>query len=352
MQNYSCKNCGAELYWDTQVGCLKCKFCDAEFQASDFEDHTVVDEPVKNESMDKEYVNSEGITDDMSVYECKNCGGEVVTLNTTMATICPYCGEAISITSKSVGDFRPELCIPFKKDKKQIVDIYKNYVSGSFLAPKEFKEQSTIEKIQGLFTPFYLHSINNKAKHAFEGEILSSHKRGYDKVTTHKVYSLTIDADGKFEKIPTDASKRIENSLMEAIEPFDYNECKSYNPAYMAGFMAEQTDDDVDDMNIRAETRSTQAMREKAHSAFRNYSSVRQINESIKISQHTSQYVLLPVWLLNVKHGDKKYTFAINGQTGKVVGKLPIDKLKLFLIGGGSLLVADIAIALFGMFFG
>lgn len=338
------------MFWDTAAGCLKCQFCDSEYQPSDFEDLTTQENPIQTEELDKQYVNAENLTDDMCVYECKTCGGEVVAMKNTMATICPYCGEAISITSKSVGEFRPELCIPFKKNKKEIMEIYKNYVSKSFLTPKEFKEQSTIEKIQGLFTPFYLHSMKNSATHSYEGEKTTSRKRGYDKVTTHKVFALNVSSVGDFEKIPTDASKRIQNSLMDAVEPFDYTECKDYNPAYMAGFLAEQTDDDMEDMNIRAETRSTDAMREKNRSQFVGYSSMHQTSENIKISEHSSQYVLLPIWLLNVKHGDKKYTFAVNGQSGKVVGKLPMNKLKLCLLGGGAFALVDLIVAVCSMF--
>ena len=352
MQNYNCKNCGAILYWDTDAGSLKCRFCESEYQVSDFEDRTDTEEPVKNEAIEKEFAQADNVGDDMSVYECKNCGGEVVTLNTTMATICPYCSEAISITSKSVGDFRPDLCIPFKKDKKEIMKIYTDYVNKSFLTPKEFKEQSTIEKIQGLFTPFYLHNIKDRASHKFEGERTSSHKRGYDKVTTHNVFMLSIDAEGSFERIPTDASVRIENQLMDAIEPFDYNELKEYNPAYMAGFMAEQMDEDKEEMSTRAKTRATAGMRERAKAAFTGFSGVKTISENDVIKEHETSYTMLPVWLLNVNHENKKYTFAVNGQTGKVVGKLPIDKIKLLLVGLGTFVASDIVVAILTLMFG
>ena len=173
--------------------------------------------------------------------------------------------------------------------------------------------------------------MKDRAIHQFEGEKTSSRKVGYDKVTTHNVYALKIDAQGEFKRVPTDASVRVDDKLMEAIEPFNYDECKPYNPAYMAGFCAEQADDNKADLDSRAETRVQQAMKEKARSAFVGYSSVKALNEDNRITQHSSEYVMMPVWLLNVKHEDKKYTFAVNGQTGKVTGKLPIDKLKLFL---------------------
>jgi DNA-directed RNA polymerase subunit RPC12/RpoP len=350
MQNYNCQNCGAELYWDIDAKCLKCRYCDSEYQVSDFEDKTVTDKPVESEHLDSDYVSTTHDTEEMVVYGCKNCGGEVVALKTTMATICPYCGEAISITSKAVGEFRPQYCIPFKKTKEEIMEIYKNYVKSSFLAPKHFKENNVVEKIQGVFVPFHLHSIDNRAKHAYEGERTRSLKRGYDKITIHDVYHLSVDATGHFTRIPTDGSTKIANTLMESIEPFNYKECVAYNPGYMAGFLAEQTDDDQDEMKVRAETRSTSSMKEQARKQFVGYSSVLATHEDVEIISHESEYVLLPVWLLNVTHEGKKYTYAINGQTGKIAGKLPIGKSNVLAAGLGSFFLADLATALIMLF--
>ena len=119
MQNYKCKLCGAELFWNPDEGCLKCEYCESKYQPTDFEDETLV-ESAKDESIQDEYTNQD-ITEGMVLYSCKTCGGEVVALDTTMATVCPYCGEAISITSKSVGNFRPDLLIPFAKPKVFLV---------------------------------------------------------------------------------------------------------------------------------------------------------------------------------------------------------------------------------------
>lgn len=345
MQNYNCKNCGAVLFWDPKSNCLKCDFCESEYQITDFEDNTMTEEIVKDEALDNDYVATE-VSDDMVVYACKTCGGEVVALKTTMATICPYCGEAISITSKSVGEFRPELVIPFARTKKEIMELYKKYVSGSFLTPKIFKDEHIIEKIQGVFVPFHLHTIQNRANYEFKGETSSSSRVGYDKVTTHKVYSLKIKSRGKYNRIPTDASKNIDNALMDSLEPFSYKEIQSYNPAYMAGFVAEQLDEDEQVMKNRAAKRCFQAMEAKSKNEFSSYENITTVHNENDIEQHHAEYTMLPVWMLNVKHLDKKYLFAVNGQSGKVVGKLPIDKLKLILVGIGSFIVSDLVVAL------
>ncbi len=263
-----------------------------------------------------------------------------------MATICPYCGEAISITSKSAGNFRPERCIPFSKSKEEIIKLYKNYISKTVLAPKKFKEQHVVEKIQGLFAPFYLHSMDVDSSHIFNGEQISSRVSGDYKVTTHRVYNLKVNSTGSFRDVPTDASERLDNALMDSLEPFDYKDCKDYNPAYMAGFSAEQADVKKEELSARAEKRVSDGMSKKARETCNGYSAVSTISENNCITNHVTEYVMLPVWLLHIVHNDKKYTFAVNGQTGKVVGKVPIDFKKLIGTGVGIAFLCDLVLGL------
>ena len=139
MQKYECKTCGAELYWDPNSGSMKCEYCGSEYQPSDFEDKTVDANPEETEELDAQYTNAgQDLAEDMVVYVCKECGAEVVTSKTTMATTCAYCGRAISITSKSAANFRPEKAIPFAVDKEKAVEMFKQYTKKSFLTPKTF----------------------------------------------------------------------------------------------------------------------------------------------------------------------------------------------------------------------
>lgn len=205
MQNYSCPTCGAQLYWDAKRQCLYCNYCDSAFTPEDFGDKTANTADGKAPQVEPEKLSDNVVlteTEEMVVYECKTCGGEVVAQRTTMATVCPYCGEAVSVTTKSVGEFRPELVIPFAKEKKEIVETFKQYVAKSFLTPKAFKQDNIVEKIQGLFVPFYLHTMEDRAQHTFLGEKVSAHRRGDDRVTKHDVYRLSLVATGKFDRLP------------------------------------------------------------------------------------------------------------------------------------------------------
>jgi len=330
MQKFNCHTCGAELYWDAEVGALKCKYCDSVFQPSDFEDATINADPTVDTTIDAAYTNSqEAAIEGMVVYKCTNCGAEVVTSETTMATTCAYCGRAISLTNKSAGEFRPDKVLPFKITKEKATDIYKKYIKSSPLIPKLFSEEQTIQKMQGLYVPFFLHSANLDASCNIQAENIQSSRRGDDKVEHHSVYRIDLDMNGSYEKIPTDASKKIENKLMDNLEPFDLKVLTDFNPAFMAGYFAEQPDEKAEDTIDRASNRMESAMKEKMKEVAGNYSQKTMTSYRGDFLNKSAEYVMLPIWLLNVEYKEQMYTFAINGDTGKAVGKLPISKPKM-----------------------
>lgn len=349
MQKFVCKTCGAELFWDADAGALKCKYCDSEFQASDFEDETIKEGAEdKDLRQDTRFASSE-VAEGMVLYKCDNCGAELVTSEETMATSCAYCGRAISITNKSAGRFRPEKLIPFAVNKDKMKEIYKKYLKSSWLVPKEFSEDETVNKIQGLYVPFWLHSMDTQARTTFECENISHRRRGDDRVTTHDVWNVIIDANGEFTYVPTDASKKLENSLMDALEPYNYNKIQDYNPAFMAGFFAEQPDEEKEDTVDRAKKKVDAAMREKANKDAGNWDSKILKNYDSIHNNEEVNYAMLPVWLLNKEYKNKTYTFAINGETGKVVGKLPMSIPKLLATAGITFLASNAALILINL---
>ena len=58
----------------------------------------------------------------------------------------------------------------------------------------------------------------------------------------------------------------------------------------------------------------------------RGYATVTPEHTSVRFSESSQRYALYPVWLLNTTWHNNKYTFAMNGQTGKFVGNLPVDR--------------------------
>lgn len=345
MQKYNCKNCGAELYWDSNANCLKCEYCETEYQVSDFDSSDSHQADSQNTEQTKtipetaeEDMTATDDSDslDLVIYKCSHCGAEIVTARSTVATTCAYCGRAISMTDKLVNNFKPEAVIPFYINEKKAIDIYKEYIHSTFLTPKTFGTESTLKKMKGIYVPFWLHTFTNHANVLLHCENIISKRRRNDKIIEHHMYHVTIDAQGIFTDIPTDGLKNLDNALMDAIEPFDYNKIQAFNPAYMAGFYAEEYNEDANDTLHRAKDRSNEAMHRQVLAEAGAYGVKSVYRNDISFSNINSRYAMLPVWLLNVEYHGKDYLYAINGETGKIAGKLPMSMKKLFLTALGS----------------
>ena len=347
MQKFNCKTCGAELYWDSEANCLKCEYCDSEYQVSEFEAaeqndaksqtdaRSEMSEPQKADEHAK--ATDDSVLDDLVVYQCSHCKAEIVTAKSTVATTCAFCGRAISITNKLVNDFRPDAIIPFEINEKEAKDIYKKYIRSTFLTPNEFGTEAVLKKMKGIYVPFWLHSFDSDTKATIYCENMTSHRRGDDKVIDHHMYHVTVEAQGSFKDIPTDGLKHLDDALMDAIEPFSYSKLTEFNSAYMAGYYAEEYNENDKVTRERATDRATQTMRSQMEQEAGMYAVKRIKSYDEDLSKIQAKYTMLPVWLLNVTYKGKEYLYAINGETGKIVGKLPISVQKLLLALGASL---------------
>lgn len=131
-----------------------------------------------------------------------------------------------------------------------------------------------------------------------------------------------------FEKIPVDASSKMDDKYMDSIEPFDYNQLEEFSEKYLTGYYADKYDVDIKASEPRANERVKRSTEDKFRSSVKGYESVIADSSRINVKNGKAEYVMFPVWILNKKYKDKIYTFAMNGQTGKLVGELPIDKCK------------------------
>ena len=130
-----------------------------------------------------------------------------------------------------------------------------------------------------------------------------------------------------FEKIPADASARMDDALMDSLEPYDYSEIKAFDTSYLAGYVADRFDKEAGEVRERADSRILRSAIDVTRSTVVGYDSVMDGEAEMSGSTKTSvRYILLPVYLLNISFRNKDYSFAVNGQTGKVVGELPADK--------------------------
>ena len=355
MQQYNCQECGAPLAWNPEKGALVCPFCDKSYTPEQFgnpeqlenkQDDTKQDQDTAKSVSQEEAasLDSQG----MVVYECDICGGEVTTDKTTTATTCPYCGSNISITSKS-ADFHPDLVIPFEITKDEAIKRYKQHVSKAILAPKIFKSDTFLEKIQGTYAPFLLHDMAYNGRYVVKFKKTTSTRIGDDKVEKTDYYEASGLLDTDIRKLPTDASTKMPDNMMLALEPYEYGDkLKDYVPAYMAGYLANTKDVAEDKLKEAAQSRGREGIKTLLKGRYDSKGIVYDVDTcNVGVKSHTSKYAMLPLYMFTVRREGERYPFAVNGQTGKVVGKIPVAYMKMAMIAAGFFLAGNLATFLY-----
>ena len=326
---YKCPCCGGNIEFDSTLQKPKCPYCDTEF---DIESLKAYDDDLKiagaddihwDDSSNAEW--REGETDGLRVYSCASCGGEIICDDTTAATKCPYCDNPVIMKGQLANDLRPDLVIPFKLDKKAARDALARHMQGKPLLPKVFKDENHIDEIKGVYVPFWLYDAEADADIRYRATRVRSYTTPKYHCIETSHYSITRSGSISFNHIPVDGSTKMADELMESIEPFDFSEAVDFQTAYLSGYLADRYDVSVEDSRGRANERIKRSAEEAFRSTVHGYSSVIPEQSSVRIGGGKTRYVLYPVWILNTTWKDQKYTFAMNGQTGKFVGNLPVD---------------------------
>ena len=319
-----CPSCAASIKFDIKKQLWHCEYCESDFTLEELNKRSSNASSVENNKVRE--------TIDVDEYTCKNCGAKVIADEHTASTFCVYCGNTTILKNKLTGIYAPDYLIPFKNTKDEIVINFKNLQKGRPLMPKLFNDPKNIEKITGIYIPFWLFDIRVLGEAEFRGLRVKSWTSGDYRYTKTDTYKLIREADLSFDRIPADGSSRFANDLMQSLEPFSYDKFVKYNHAYLSGFLAEKYDVDENVSLEEAKKRAENSTIDEMRSTCSSYSGVSLSNNMLSKNALETDYVLLPVWMLNVKYGDKTYTFAMNGETGKMVGNIQVHKGKAVLM--------------------
>ncbi|MDD6341355.1 MAG: hypothetical protein PUA50_03425 [Eubacteriales bacterium] len=350
---YKCPCCGGAISFDSELQKLKCPYCDTEFEVETLRSY---DDDLKKEIPDdmkwqteagREW--QEGEAEGMRVYVCDSCGGEIVCDANTAATSCPYCGNPVVMKGNLSGFLKPDYIIPFKLDKKAAKEGFLKHLKGKRLLPKVFKSENHIDEIKGVYVPFWLFDTDVSADIRYRATRVRTWSDSRNDYTETSYYSVYRSGDISFSKVPVDGSSKMADDLMESVEPFDFGEAKEFATAYFAGYLADKYDVDAAQSIERANERVKRSTEQEFEKTVVGYATVTPENSSIRLSNGVAKYAMYPVWLLNTTWKDQKFTFAMNGQSGKFVGNLPLDKgafFRWFLSLGGILSAAALGIGL------
>lgn len=330
IQEFKCPCCGGAIVFDSTAQKMKCPYCDTEFEVEALAGY---DSELKNEQADDmTWENTAGTewqsgeTDGLRTYLCQSCGGEIVGDENTAATSCPFCGNPVVMMGQLSGALKPDYVIPFKLDKKDAKNaLYKHY-KGKRLLPKVFKDQNHIDEVKGIYVPFWLFDAEADADIRYKAtrvRVWSDSRYNY---TETSFYAVSRSGSIGFNRVPVDGSTKMPDDLMESVEPFDFSDAVDFQTAYLAGYLADKYDVDAGQSAEHANARIRKSTENAFASTVKGYATVTPEASSIRLKNSMVKYALFPVWILNTTWKDQNYVFAMNGQTGKLAGDLPLDK--------------------------
>lgn len=334
--DYKCSNCGGELRFDPTIGKLRCDFCGSTYDLSEYEnphEHDHDQERATPEAETPRYAratdDSTDVKEDLVAFVCPHCAAEVITDKDTVATKCVFCGTPMVIEEQLEGSFTPSRVIPFEVDKKRIADLYEQYIRTKPFYPPEYSKANVIQKIKAIYLPFWLFDLRMNGQLHATGETTSTFTTGKWIITTHNVYDLYRDGSMDFEKIPAIASSKTPRDAMDALEPYDYSRLKVWNPGYLAGYLASRYDLDNDHNLEIARKRAESSFNVAMTGTLGGYEALHITGGQMQHANVRPEYVLMPAYMLFMDYdGDADKLIAINGQTGKIVGNVPVDRKK------------------------
>ncbi len=345
---YKCPNCGSGLEYDAKTHIFHCDYCLSDFTADELEERKQKNEEKLNE--EKKAKEESEFEEHAVLYTCPSCGAEIITDENTVATFCYYCHNPVILSGRLSGDLEPGYIIPFKIDKEEARKRFFEWVKGKRFVPDDFVNENSVEKMCGVYFPYWLTDCKVSGTYTASAKNLRVWIAGDLEYTETKVYDIRRGGTIDFDNIKNFAMKDERMKLATAVQPFDDKDIEKFKMSYLSGFMAEKRNIESEEMTetVQQQVKDYSAkLLEETVSGY-NMLSDKKIRADIISSKW--DYILLPVWVLTYNSGGKTYYYALNGQTGKTVGELPVSKRKVALLGVGVFLLFFIIVVAIGGF--
>lgn len=301
------------MVFDSESGTLSCGSCGRQDTIENFPD---------------QHITTTFSEDEAKEYHCKNCGAVILTDADTTATTCSFCGAGVVLADRLSGILAPAKVIPFTISKEEARQAFRTWCKKGLLTPKKFMEANRIKGITGMYVPFWLYDLNSKVQVHATGTKVREYTRGDYIYTETKYYDVYRNINLDYHKVPVDASEKMNDKIMDRLEPYNYAELKDFKTPYLAGYIAEKYNYDDKELLPRVKSKVSGFVESYISSTMGGYSSVSYQSKQIDTKKKHSDYVLFPIWMFYYDYNKEEHIFAMNGQTGKIVGKPPLSYAK------------------------
>lgn len=348
--NYKCPNCGGPLKFNPDKQMFSCEYCMSDFEEQKIQQIYAEREAKQSQAEKAEEKAKQTATtedDEAVVYTCPSCGAEVVTTASTAATHCFYCQNPVVLGGRLSGEFKPDRVVPFALTKEKAIETFLGMCRKKWFLPKNFASKKQIEKLTGVYFPYWYIDSQRHAKVDATGQKVRTWRSGNKRYTETSIFQLLRAGDLVIKNVFERALKNESREMLQSVHPFDLSKAKDFSMSYLSGFQAEKRDLEKKDVEQAVEQRMQEYSKQLLKNTMKGYTAV-QIQHYGDIKELESwNYTLLPVWVITYKYNGKILPFAINGQTGKTYGSLPVSKGKLAILFG-IVAVAVFALSLLG----
>lgn len=329
---YKCPNCGGELVFDPETQKYKCAYCLSEFTDTEAEKANAQARAAAAESQEEKSASDDG-GGSAELYTCPNCGAEILTDGTTAATFCFYCHSPVVLSGRVLGKYLPQKILPFAIDRKQAVDRFLKDMKRKKFVPREFFSKAQIEKVSGVYFPYWVYGGVFDADYRAHGQKLRVWRVGDTEFTETSVFEIERGGRIELEGLAHNALQKEDRDLIESVQPYGLDQLQPFSMGYLSGFLAEKRDMEQEVFAGEIQQQREQMIRSELRSTAGTYTSVTGESLSVRPQEEEWSYVMLPVWTVTYRGKDNKiYYYAMNGQSGKVSGDLPIAGGKLLLV--------------------
>ncbi|MGH1646686.1 TFIIB-type zinc ribbon-containing protein [Enterococcus gilvus] len=334
---HHCPNCGGPLTFNPSDQKFHCDYCLSIFTVEDIEKFEANEGVQTIDGQTSTASIEEANTGDMDLFLCPSCGAQIVTDHTTAATYCYFCHNPVVLSGRLTGEFLPNKVLPFTIDREKAVTDFLAWTQKKRFIPKDFFNKEQIEKMTGVYFPYWV--VDAETAGNLTGKVTSLRVWivGDLEYTETKIYQIFRKGTAKIQHLTKNALKKnIQQKMVEGVQPFPIDQAVDFHTEYLSGFQAEKRDIEIKDISDQIEHELGEYTEDLLRDTVSGYTTFTASSHSVDVEKQDNHYMLLPVWLVTYQDASKKtYYYAMNGQTGKVSGILPISNKRLGLFSGG-----------------
>ena len=328
-QRDKCNSCGADLKFNPNGQNLKCKHCGGEYPIA----FTNVVQKRNFKDTSTDYSSFISWKNESKIIKCRNCGAEVVLDSLEYAKNCPYCESSNIFEMNQLPTLAPDGIIPFAFDEVEAQKKFQQKVKKKFFVPRAFKNQKNDRVIKRqIYAPSF--SFDTDTKSTYHGVLIIEHPQTDSNGNTRtKIIRRPIhgNKDLSFRNHLIESSSKISQHDLNGIKPYKIDQAVAFNKNFVKGYNVEHFSNTIQECYAQAKVEMQNIIRRSILSGY-SYDRVGYLDVKTSYLNEKFSYILLPLYKLQFSYKKKAYLAYMNGQTGKIGGKLPISALKITLL--------------------